>query len=605
MVIWLNEQARLLLNQIIEDKDSRGQFERDKLVLFKRQDVDNYGFDTEDDGKCHCHLLVFVHDKDEYIFYDRYHAILWLLFTRWEKETILWCVNTEYDLNNLTWGFECLCDRLYNKTRFIVGRIFNFSNLCQLDEKAKAVRLYDLMNFYSLGAAAVGKLFGLDKLDFDFRKRRHDKDGNVIVSKKEVTYCIADARIAYVAGQFITDKFAEFDVYFAPTVASCAMQIFLKHFDKTGLNQYSVYFNDVPPKVAYSAYYGGRVEAFRIGETITGNIRYYDINSLYPYVMAKYNYPDPMKPSKKIDHVEVSNGVAYCQVYVPEDIPVPPLPWRHDDKLLFPVGRFKGVWCLPEIINAVNCGCVIERVFWCYTYANVNPLFRRYIKAMYKKRQEAESPADNKFYKVLMNSLYGKFGQQQRVTRYEPAWQELNSGGHLVGDYVAQVEHVIGGHDRYIIAAYVTSYARVVLHTWLMDIIDKGGELLYCDTDSIIYRDGPDLACTSQLGGMKLEARIKRISIRGAKYYQYEQPDKTIISVVKGVPKHVQADMFTYGEVTYQKPIRYREALRRHLQANFWVDCTKKSLTEYDKRSILPDGSTLPLKCSLSTPNKG
>ena len=87
----------------------------------------------------------------------------------------------------------------------------------------------------------------MEKLDFDFQDRKFNKDGSVKVSKREIAYCKRDAEIAKRAGEFIADKFVEYDIYFAPTVASCAMQMYLKYLGNkpiTGEKEYEL-FEDV------------------------------------------------------------------------------------------------------------------------------------------------------------------------------------------------------------------------------------------------------------------------------------------------------------------------------------------------------------------------
>jgi hypothetical protein len=590
IVIWLNDQARLLLNETLERKEEQDETSRERLTLYKSTSFSNIGYDTEDNSKGHCHLLVFVTELGEkYIFKDRHAAIFWLVFSDFVNDQVIWCVNTEYDLNNLLGSYHYLLQRLYNKSRFIMGRFIDFL------PNRSIVKFYDLVNFYSLSAASVGRLFDFDKLHFDFSKRRFTKDGTVKLSKEELTYCIRDAEIAQIAGSFISDKFREYNIRFAPTVASCAMQIFLKHYDSVGLMKLSESNGVVPPKCAHASYYGGRVEAFRIGERIEGNIRYYDINSLYPFVMRRFRYPNIMAKAHRRTDLNFKVGFVACNITVPLGLDIGPLPTKIKDRLTFPVGTFDGVWCMPEIINAIKMGSVVNKVYWAYSYERVCYLFRSYIDDMYRKRQDSTTKADNKFYKVLMNSLYGKFGQKVRLTSYVPVCELTDLTGMMVGDYIQHVEQILGSHERYIVASYVTSYARYILFSWMMKVKDAGGELLYCDTDSIIYRGGNELPTSPELGAMKLEAEIDWITIRGNKYYEYGTTDGQIVSVVKGIPKYAQHEMFVKGQATYKKPIRYKESLRRQLQSNVWIDITKKSLTKYDKRVILKDGRTKPI----------
>lgn len=548
----------------------------------------NIGFDTEDNSQGHVHLLCFYDGVNYYDFFDKDIALYFLIFAQFPYDmTIVWCVNTEYDINNLHWGDDrkFLIDRMYNKSNFIMGKL----------RHNPKVRFYDVMNYYSLSAAKVGELYGLKKHDFDFNKnRRHRKDGTVIVSKKEIRYCQGDTAIAQRAGCHITDKFNDFEITQTATIASAAMQIYLKHFDPTeglggvALSRYMVDQDDV-----YNSYCGGRVECFHYG-MVKGKIRYYDINSLYPYVMKQFLYPDPMSPAKKRRTANIENGVVCCRVRVPVKTYLPMLPVRYNNKLIFPVGTFDGTWTVEELNNALNYGVEIIKVYRSYEWRNVIDLFSEYVKYFYNERLESTHPADSYFYKIVMNSLYGKFAEKRRVTTYVP----LEQGGvfdPIVYDMAQQTAEYFPRHNNVVISSYVTAYGRIILHNLMQNILDNNGKLLYCDTDSVIYKGGRSLTSSTDLGGVKQEAEIVKAEFLGAKYYRYWTPDGTEYDICKGVPKAYQGKMFTDGQATYKKPIRYREALRRKLQANVWVSFTKHARATYDKRIVLDSGQTRPI----------
>jgi hypothetical protein len=548
----------------------------------------NIGFDTEDNSKGHVHLLCFYDGKFYYEFFDKDIALYFLIFAQFPFDmSIVWCVNTEYDINNLHWGDDrkFLIDRMYNKSNFIMGRL----------RHNPRVRFYDVMNYYSLSAAKVGELYGLKKRDFDFNKHRKFRaDGTVVVSKKEILYCRGDTKIAQRAGCHITGMFDGYEITQTATIASAAIQIYLKRFDPTeglggvALSRYMVDQDDV-----YNSYYGGRVECFHYGK-ISGRLRYYDINSLYPHVMKKYLYPDPMSPANKRRTADIDNGVVYCRVRVPLSMYLPPLPVRHAGKLMFPVGTFDGVWCVDELNNAVNWGVKIIKVYRAYEWKNVIDLFSEYVDHFYKLRQRSRRKADNYFYKVIMNSLYGKFAEKRRSTVYVP----LEQGGvfdPIVYDMAQQTVEYFPRHNNVVISSYVTAYGRIELYNLMQKILDNNGKLLYCDTDSVIYKGGKLLQDSKQLGGVKKEADIKKAEFLGAKYYRYWDTAGNEFDICKGVPKAYQGQMFEKGEATYMKPIRYREALRRKLQANVWVQFTKHAKADYDKRVVLSNGLTRPI----------
>lgn len=553
----------------------------------------NIGFDTEDDSKGNVHLLIYYVNKKYYVFDNKFKALYWLLFSDFNYDVIVWCVNTEYDLNNLVYPFNYIIDRLYAKSRFILGKPF-FTN---------RIKFYDLMNFYTGSARDIGKLHGLKKHEFDF-KRKYDKYDKLIISQKEINYCKQDTKIAQVAGEFITNKYKEFDIRQSATAPSCSLQIYAKHYSPINLfsynkNNYILKKDDL--KTLQDSYCGGRVEAFFIGKYKGNNIKYYDINSLYPYVMKNYLYPNPFSPVKVFKSKNINNGVIDCLIDIPVDNYIGLLPVRYD-RLTFPVGNVRGVFTLPEIINAENNGCRILKVFKSIEYANVVDLFSEYIDDFYEKRLKSKTKADNNFNKLTMNSLYGKFAERNIIIHYKHISENTEPYKQIINDYAVIEESLPAFHNNVVIASYVTSYARYELYKYLRYIYDNGGILLYCDTDSVIYDGKFDLPVGKNLGQMKLEDKLKWINILGNKMYCYENKSGDLHHVFKGVPKHLQKDMFEKGVVYYKKPIRYMESKRRKNKnyiPNYWIDFEKKHLTKYKKRNILKSGFTEPITIGL------
>lgn len=569
--------------------------------LQKEKDVINVGFDTEDNSCGDCHLVVFYFPNDvTYVFNSPEEALIFLIFAEFEKDLALWCVNTEYDLNNLNCGYDFLIDRFYNKSRLIFAQVKKFRK-----RKQREVRFLDLINFYSLSAAQVGKLFGLDKLEFDFNKnRRYRKDGSVIVSKKEITYCKRDAQIAQVAGQFISDKFGEWDIRRTSTVASCAMQIYLKHYQPSGIDftRYNMNNYKVTQWELYQSYFGGRTEAFYIGE-LDGDIKYYDVNSLYPFVMQEFEYPNPYGMIRRNKNADIEYGAISCRVRSPRTLHLPILPTKMEvgngySKLVFPVGTFEGVWTAEELNYARSFGYEIEEVYWAVEYLETVDLFYDYIHEMYRHRMESKTPADNKFYKVLMNSLYGKFGEKRRLEYWVPVAECPNPFAPIHNDHAMMTELTYPIHTNVIVASYVTSLARIHLHKLMIEAENNGAKMMYCDTDSLIYKGKFEFPTGKELGELKLEHLISHVDIRGPKYYSLTTTEGDTFYVCKGVPKSQQEQAFLRGEADFKKPIRYKESKRRKMRPNIWLDYNKKLDHQYDKRIILKSGWTKPIVLS-------
>lgn len=99
-----------------------------------------------------------------------------------------------------------------------------------------------------------------------------------------------------------------------------------------------------------SGYYGGHSDAYiPYGD----NLYYYDVNSLYPYIMKSFPMPlgAPVWHSQLEDN-DLDNLYGFIEAYVecPENMKRPFLPYREKNTktLLFPTGKFVGVYYSEE-----------------------------------------------------------------------------------------------------------------------------------------------------------------------------------------------------------------------------------------------------------------
>lgn len=295
------------------------------------------------------------------------------------------------------------------------------------------------------------------------------------------------------------------------------------------------------------AYYGGRTEVFRDGygppphkcarqdkddsndwvcyfcmdwELSNPPLNYGDVNSMYAWAMLG---PVPTD----LSHVKTGNvdlnraarlgylGFVECTVKIPDDCYLPPLPVKHEGKLLFPVGTFHGVWTSEELATVEMVGGSIlkmERSVW----FRGSRIFEDYINHWYKYRNKDApdyDPATDMVAKQFMVSLYGKFGMnadREKLWFYPTdedfAEHELRAiADEVFGAYVektyAEPPYVIPH-----IAAYVTSRARVLLFTLMLDMLRRNHLIYYCDTDSIIT--SAPVKDSRELGGLKKVCEI-------------------------------------------------------------------------------------------------
>jgi hypothetical protein len=166
-------------------------------------------------------------------------------------------------------------------------------------------------------------------------------------------------------------------------------------------------------------------------------------------------------------------------------------------------------------------------------------------------------------------------------------------------------------------SAYITAAARIKLHKSMTE------ETLYCDTDSILSET--PVPESKELGDLSLVGMFRRIRIILPKLYEFETFDGSKKQAAKGIPtspRRTSDDLSEFERelgikqhekdsrlspaqeifmsnalsVSFKKPNRYIESLRRGLKINAWEKRTKGIRSDYDKRFVRPDGTTEPLE---------
>ncbi len=203
--------------------------------------------------------------------------------------------------------------------------------------------------------------------------------------------------------------------------------------------------------------------------------------------------------------------------------------------------------------------------------------------------------------KLVMNSLYGKFGQgYDKVTSVSPNNYTLDElrkfdtieplGGNE--DYCRFVK--TGGDPKVfsqpIWACYVTAYARIVLHSKL-----EYGDAIYADTDSIITKKTfPKEDVGIELGQWDLEHTLKKVVTIKPKLYSYIDEGSNQIVKMKGCwtpnfnfDKFCDMALSKNPKVNAMKFLRFNEAMRRRKQPNEMIKVIKHISLEDNKRDWL------------------
>lgn len=525
---------------------------------------DFIGFDCETYGNKNKFLFAGVYDEKYNFFKNENQAISFLEKLR---------LNTHIVATNLSFDFNSLFHKSENFLNYeIIMKNGNYI-LCKKDN----ISFIDTLSISPFSVKKLGNLLKLDKFyyknlgkipknkyEWNNIKRYNSRD--CLISKQFMEYWQESLNI--LGGEFKL------------TIASCAMDLFRRKFLKFPIWHEKEDINEF----IFKSYYGGRVEAFKRGKI--KNYNYYDFNSLYPSVMCnKFPLPSSMEkinPDSILYCINKYEGISEVTIKSPDKMKYPLLPFRTKTKLIFPLGIFKGTYTNIELRKALSLGYEILKCHKGVIYRNTFYPFKSYVKTLYSLRIKYKTEKNDIMQyacKMLLNSLYGKFGSRHfdKINFYlkngfKRNYFELSENlGYEITKIKADRNYIIP-----IFATYVTAYGRIKLYDMLVSL--NG---IYCDTDSIITKDIiPD---SKKLGEMKLEKKIKTGYIIKPKMYLTDTEVK-----VKGLRSASIEDFMSIIEgkkVAKQKFIKIKEALIHNFTVNEIKMITKEMGIEDNKRN--------------------
>lgn len=537
-------------------------------------------------------LGVGLYGEDECIFFDNAEDFFKHLKQRKFRGAKIFFHNLRYDFG-LLYKYCPYDFKIYD----LNGDIFKVTIYITSKD---CVTLLDSSNFFpGLSIEKIGHHLGIEKLpmpDFLFFSLGKERNISLTSAQKEqlMEYCLRDAEIAYRAMVLFQTLLNELGGELKSTLASSAMDLFRKRF----LNEefYTPY--EFRNEYSRNGYYGGRTENFVRGWW--ENVKIYDINSAYPYVMKHFYYPHPNYLKWNSQNPDLSiimdyEGISEVEIEIPFIDP-PLLISRYKRYSIFPYGRLRGFWTHAELREAVKYGAKIRTIFSSlYSTHFCNP-FVTYVDTLYALRQEYKRKGHffELILKILMNSLYGKFaqradGQLRKWVKVDENIEELPEGSDIevIGDEEFIPMPLDFGQAPYVNvlwAAYVTAYVRLELYKHILTVWP---DIYYCDTDSI--HTTRTLQTGNNLGELKYEKHASKALYVGPKEYLLCDDNEEILEAkAKGVKKEARAEYLLAGEASFQKPVGWREAARRHLQPSLWIELKKVRQVTLPKRYFEP-----------------
>ena len=540
---------------------------------------------------------------------DRWSAGDWLDFkdidTLWDfvcdkvspgSKLYLYAHNLIYDLT-VTQGIKCLTDRGWKITKALID---DPPTVIQFRIDNRSILMIDSFNYFRTSLANIGASIGISK----HRMPRLSAADSVWAAycRRDVEV-LATAMITYFS--FISsNKLGNYQI----TIAAQAFSAYRHRFMEQPI---FIDNNEKALALARSSYHGGRTEAFYIGSE-KGSYYTLDVNSMYPAVMALNHFPVKLwTVMHKITLDELKDYMDnYCVIAdVDIDTDDPAYPVYIEGKLLFPVGQFTASLTTPELKHAQALGHIVK-VNRAALYYKA-PMFRAYVAELYRLRREYATAGNASFSwlcKIMLNSLYGKFGQLGRV--YEEidttdpdevkVWTEydvetktvhrMRSFGGVVQELTSTGES-FNSHPA--IASHVAAYGRMEL--WRLINLAGLNNVYYADTDSITVNSRgmnniPDAYISSELGYLKVEAHFRKLTIYGAKDYVFGSKTR-----IKGIRS--KAVCIAPGHYRQERFSKFKTMLRAGDINTMTIHNQDKHLKRiYTKGTVTDSGRVVPLR---------
>jgi DNA polymerase family B len=449
-------------------------------------------------------------------------------YAKGRKSLYVFAHNIKFDIMVLNLPFALFDNGIVTRYPIINDRMFIWR--FKID-KANVI-LVDTANYGVISVEQLGKDLGYPKLNVDF---------NNVTDDELAKYCLRDVEILetfmhnYV--QFIHDNSLG---SFKLTLASQSLTSWRTRFMRKTVH---IHDDEKALKLERSAYHGGRTEAFYIGTAAERPYYYLDVNSMYPHVMKSSVVPNKLLytvDSPSLAKFELYVKAHYVIADVELDTDENAYPYVANDKLLFPLGKFRTVLHHKELSYALKRGHITKvHSIALYEFAN---LFGYYVDFFYDLKQRSKHEGNKSWYlisKLFQNSLYGKMAQtgvKQEIVIGDYERIISRTEGHKLGtfDYSNEVNwfgtiirEKREGESSYSFpacAGAITANARMLLYNYIC--VAGIDNVLYCDTDSLItnyegFYNLRGFLDDYELGKLKLEKESHYLTIYGNKDYEF------------------------------------------------------------------------------------
>lgn len=426
-----------------------------------------------------------------------------------------------YLLNN---GYKFTTNRVLNPKQFtaLISDKGVFYSIVIKTENDSRVQIFDSLKMLPFSVAEIADAFGLEdskgEIDYDeYRPVGHK------LNESEKDYLLKDVRIV---GEALRHLFEQGND--KTTTASNAMADFKTRIGKKNfLRWFPILECDSFLREAYKGAFT-YVNPKKAGKDI-GRGKVLDVNSLYPWVMHEkfLPYGEPIKFDGEYEYDE-NYPLYIAKVQCRFDLKEGYLPTIQIKKSLqfCPTEYLESTE--DEIVEMTMTSIDIElmkehydvgefKMLGGYKFKASNTIFKQYVdywtEQKIKAGKEKNKPLRT-IAKLMLNSLYGKFGLNPKADRKEP---------YLDDEGIVKYKRIECPERETIyvaVAAFVTAYAREKTISTAQALYDR---FIYSDTDSI-HLEGLE-ECEGiwvdpyELGAWKQESTFRKARFLHAKCY--------------------------------------------------------------------------------------
>ena len=508
------------------------------------------------------------HHQYAYVFFHNLSFDLTaLLKERYEKEFLK-------NYFEFKW-FDYKCHIYCSKTWF-----------CEFINRKRRTKIYflDSHNFLPYSLKKVAEDLNLEYKKLEKPKGLGEKKFDINKDKEFVEYALQDTNIQYEVAKFIMQIHKEFKARISVSLPQLSSRIFRHYFLRKG-EQISLPPDDVI-EASLLSYHGGKNGLYVEGGFYE-NVSEIDLNSAYPYAMkqlpsflkGRYIKVNSYQGTKLIG-IYCVNGKLRCPYNIFFD---------HNFKPISD-GNVKDIWITCyELEEALNHNEFDMTSCWGYVWipeSDKNPL-ADYVDYFYKKKQE--TPKTNSmyhFYKLALNSLYGKFIQAVEVNDMDDElakadFEEIeDEEGNIIIKRV-QKTFKAGGLFNPFIATLITGKVRAMIHQ-----LEHKYKAMHTATDSI-KTQLPVSGCSNELGGYKLEVKGDCLILRNKLYLHFDENKKlkkyALHSFWGDIPTLLR--LYNNKQNKYKVPhlYRIREAIRQDKKALATIETERTLNIDWSK----------------------